>query len=69
MCDFGQPGMPHVQLSQCPHGTIHLTVNRTTLHLTSEELIALHKKLCECVRLDKQTSTPPPNQMRRFGLN
>ena len=70
MCDFGEPGKPFVQLSRCPHGgTIHLTVNRTTLHLTPEELIALHEKLCECVRLDKQTGEPLPKRTPRFGLN
>jgi hypothetical protein len=46
-----------------------LTVNHTTLHLTSEELIALHKKLCECIRVDKPGEKPRPKRMRRFGLN
>ena len=69
MCDFGAAGEPHVHVSRCPHGTIHLTVNHTTLHLSVRELIALHEKLCECVRVDKSGGEAGPDRGRRFGMN
>ena len=69
MCNFGDPGVPHVQLSQCPHGTIHVTVNHTTLHLSPKELIALHEKLRECIRPDGDSPNSLAHRIRRFGLN
>lgn len=67
MCDFGEPGEPHVQLSQCPHGTIHLTVNHTTLHLSPKELTLLFEKLRQ--RIKVEDDSPPDRQHRPRHFN
>lgn len=60
MCNFSHPDEPpNIHRSQCPHGTIHLTVGRTTLHISAAELIALHEELS---RVITRTDVPPPDR-------
>lgn len=55
MCDFANPKRPFVDLKQCAHGTVHLTVGVTTLHLTPSQVKALHKALsCAMPKLEPQ---------------
>jgi hypothetical protein len=61
----------HIQLGLCPHGTYHLRVANTTLHLTRRQVLALHAKLNQCVRSEPcdNDSSPEPDTCRhnRFG--
>ncbi|GAB4109392.1 MAG: hypothetical protein Kow00105_18090 [Phycisphaeraceae bacterium] len=59
-----------VRLVRCPHGAFHLRVANTTLHLTHDQVIALHAELNRCVRTGPDAPhTPAPNVWRhhRFG--
>lgn len=61
----------HVQLGWCPHGAFHLRVANTTLHLTREQVLALHTELNRCVHAEP-THAPSPHQPdawrhNRFG--
>ncbi len=61
----------HVRLGMCPHGAFHLRVANTTLHLTREQVLALHGELNRCVRTEPSHSPSPskPDAWRpnRFG--
>jgi len=43
----------HVQLCRCQHGSFHLRVANTTLHLSAEQVIALRAELNRCIRSDE----------------
>lgn len=49
MCDFTDKDQPFVNLRQCGHGTVHLTVGTVTLHLSPLQTAALHKALCHAM--------------------
>lgn len=61
----------HVKLGRCPHGAFHLRVANTTLHLTRQQVLALHLELNRCVRAKPShaPSSDQPDAWRhnRFG--
>ena len=58
----------HVQLQQCHHGSFHLRVANTTLHLSKQQVIALHRELNRCIRSYGPDANSSHNSGRgRFG--
>jgi hypothetical protein len=48
MCqDHGASGQ--IRIVRCDHGTYHLTINDTTLHLSAVEVVALSKLLRQSI--------------------
>jgi hypothetical protein len=69
MCQSHDPAEPSVQLRQCPHGTIYLTVGATTLHLAPRELLAIYHQLRQAIKTTDTLPSPPHPWSRRFGSN
>ncbi len=40
----------YVQLGLCQHGSFHLRVGNTTLHLTEQQVLAIHAELKRCIK-------------------
>jgi hypothetical protein len=61
----------YAQLRLGQHGTFHLRVANTTMHLTQQQVLALHAKLNQCVRSEPSDndSSPEPDTWchNRFG--
>ena len=61
----------HTQLLICPHGTFHLRVGNTSMHLSREQIISIYDKLNRYMHSDieKLTRHHMKNDFRedRFG--
>lgn len=57
----------YVQLGWCPHGTLHLRVANTTLHLTREQVVALHRALNRWVHTEPSGPKPEASRHNRYG--
>ncbi len=47
----------HTQLLICPHGTFHLRVGNTSMHLSREQIISIYDKLNRYMHSDIEKST------------
>lgn len=59
MCDHHHEGEAKIQIRQCQHGTVFLSVGSTTLSLSERELAKLFFALKQCVQV-KDEAKPIP---------